>query len=909
MFTPRRLGEKECKVCGKKSLTVSQILGVCVDCVRDKPEKAYPYIMEAHRVSRVKYGLPVKPPKTGGGIPCNLCSNECIIGDGEKGFCGLRENQNGKLKSLTSQNQALLYTYRDPHVTNCVVGETKVILSNGKIAKISSLVEKHCLDDFSCFSMDNWKIKPNKIIFTQKFKVSKLVKIVTESGLKLILTPDHEVLVDDIFPKYVKAEELKVGDKVFCVKKISLNNVNNIPYIFDLLPDSIKIYDKNFVAWLKKKIQRKNLSIKVLSSKIGLNYSTLKSKLNPKTNKHLSLGEMKKIANFLGLDLEEIKKRIYVYGVKKPIKLGRLKLDENYLYLMGLIYTDGHTRENKNLFCFSNSNVNLLSIFKDKYRKLFPNSKLHEYSRPLGVKKGKVKTIVTKSNLKVLEDTNPVFVFAYKNLILNDEIPFNIGWLPKSYVGAFISGLIDGDGTLTFNPHPYLIIPFQTEEEAEVLNFLLRKLGVPAKIRFDKHVKLFKVEVRSIKSLKELSKWIKLSSEKKSKLKTIKNIKTERSLGFYEKLPKISAEVLKALRKHYKLPKNHLYRFPVSISRYEKHLRNPNSEVLKKVVDNLSSLKGDYVYEGLRKILKSNVYVEKIRSIEFLENLNSYVYDVTIENAHNFIANCIIVKNCCAAWFCPAGTGLGYPKYACKPGAEIGYSNYAVFFYGCNFNCLFCQNSDHKNLGQGRLVGVEDFVGEVLEDKRYTCICYFGGSPEPQLPFAIKASKMVLEGKGSKRIVRICFEWNGCGNPKLVREAAELALESGGNLKFDLKAFNPNLSLALSGVSNRRAYENFEFVAREFYDKRREVPVLTATTLLVPGYVDHVEVEGIAKFISELNPEIPYSLLVFHPDFMMRDLPITPVKQVKLCYEAAKKHLRNVNIGNLHLLGLSGVGF
>ena len=382
MFTPRRLGEKECKVCGKKSLTVSQILGVCVDCVRGKPEKAYPYIMEAHRVSRVKYGLPVKPPKTGGGIPCNLCSNECIIGDGEKGFCGLRENQNGKLKSLTSQNQALLYTYRDPHVTNC-----------------------------------------------------------------------------------------------------------------------------------------------------------------------------------------------------------------------------------------------------------------------------------------------------------------------------------------------------------------------------------------------------------------------------------------------------------------------------------------------------------------------------------------------CAAWFCPAGTGLGYPKYACKPGAEIGYSNYAVFFYGCNFNCLFCQNSDHKNLGHGRLVGVEDFVGEVLEDKRYTCICYFGGSPEPQLPFAIKASKMVLEGKGSKRIVRICFEWNGCGNPKLVREAAELALESGGNLKFDLKAFNPNLSLALSGVSNRRAYENFELVAREFYDKRREVPVLTATTLLVPGYVDHVEVEGIAKFISELNPEIPYSLLVFHPDFMMRDLPITPVKQVKLCYEAAKKHLRNVNIGNLHLLGLSGVGF
>jgi pyruvate formate lyase activating enzyme len=263
------------------------------------------------------------------------------------------------------------------------------------------------------------------------------------------------------------------------------------------------------------------------------------------------------------------------------------------------------------------------------------------------------------------------------------------------------------------------------------------------------------------------------------------------------------------------------------------------------------------------------------------------------------------VTNCCAAWFCPAGTGLGYPKYACKPGAEVGYLNYAVFFYGCNFNCLFCQNSSHKDINQKWTVKIDDFVGEVLRNQRYTCVCYFGGSPEPQLPFAVKVSKRILEEKESSRIIRICFEWNGCGNPKLVKEIAQLALESGGNIKFDLKAFNPNLSLALSGVLNKRAYENFELIAREFYDKRKEVPVLTATTLLVSGYVDHVEVEQIAKFIAELNPEIPYSLLVFHPDFMMRDLPVTPVKQVKLCYEAAKKHLKNVNIGNIHLLGLS----
>ncbi|MHC1636842.1 MAG: radical SAM protein [Candidatus Nezhaarchaeales archaeon] len=261
------------------------------------------------------------------------------------------------------------------------------------------------------------------------------------------------------------------------------------------------------------------------------------------------------------------------------------------------------------------------------------------------------------------------------------------------------------------------------------------------------------------------------------------------------------------------------------------------------------------------------------------------------------------VTNCCAAWFCPAGTGAGYPKYAVRPGPERGYANYAVFFYGCNFNCLFCQNASHKILSEAPKVTVDQFVKHVLGNEDYTCICYFGGSPEPQLPFAINVSKRVLEEKPSHRIMRICFEWNGCGNRKLVREAAELVLASGGNIKFDLKCFSEELSYALSGVSNKAAYENFEMIAREFYHERPDPPILTATTLLVPGYVTADEVEKIAEFIASLNPEIPYSLLVFHPDHYMNDMPITPRKQVEECLNAAKRHLKRIHVGNIHLLG------
>lgn len=182
------------------------------------------------------------------------------------------------------------------------------------------------------------------------------------------------------------------------------------------------------------------------------------------------------------------------------------------------------------------------------------------------------------------------------------------------------------------------------------------------------------------------------------------------------------------------------------------------------------------------------------------------------------------VTNCCSAWFCPAGTGAGYPRYACTNRAETGYYNLALFFYGCNFDCLFCQNWSHKVLSEAKRVRVEELVGLTLEDEKITCWCWFGGSPEPQLPFAVNASRRMLQSRPERRVVRVCYEWNGDGNPLLVKRAAETAFESGGNIKFDLKAFNPAIHKALTGRSNERVLENFEAVYRTFYEKRSGYP-------------------------------------------------------------------------------------
>ena len=240
--------------------------------------------------------------------------------------------------------------------------------------------------------------------------------------------------------------------------------------------------------------------------------------------------------------------------------------------------------------------------------------------------------------------------------------------------------------------------------------------------------------------------------------------------------------------------------------------------------------------------------------------------------------------NCCSAWFCP--------------GTERGCYNLAVFFYGCNFNCLFCQNYSHKGIGRATRVSIGEMVESCLEP-RVKCICFFGGSPEPQMPYALKVCREVIES-GDKRI---CWEWNGGGNHRLVMKASEFSLNSGGNIKFDIKAWNNGVHQALCGVSNQQTLENFRVVAEEIFLKRSE-PVLSASTLLVPGYVDEVEVEGIARFIGEMNKEIPYTLLAFHPDFQMYDLPFTSRRQAEDCLRAARKHLNNVHLGNKGIIGL-----
>lgn len=238
--------------------------------------------------------------------------------------------------------------------------------------------------------------------------------------------------------------------------------------------------------------------------------------------------------------------------------------------------------------------------------------------------------------------------------------------------------------------------------------------------------------------------------------------------------------------------------------------------------------------------------------------------------------------NCVADWVC-----LGSHDY--------GYTNLAVFYQGCTFNCLFCQNwhyRDHRTKST-----TEELMHAA--DPATGCICFFGGDPTPFALHNCEVARLVL---ARHRKTRICWETNGSASPHIVRKWVDYALRSNGCIKIDFKAFSDTMNVALCGASNKNTKHNIQLVARAMKE-REKPPLLIVSTLLIPGYIDEQELTSMAQFISSVDTSIPWSFLGFYPHFYFADMPRTSHSQADMALAIAKEHgIENTHVGNTHLL-------
>jgi pyruvate-formate lyase-activating enzyme len=71
-------------------------------------------------------------------------------------------------------------------------------------------------------------------------------------------------------------------------------------------------------------------------------------------------------------------------------------------------------------------------------------------------------------------------------------------------------------------------------------------------------------------------------------------------------------------------------------------------------------------------------------------------------------------------------------------------------------------------------------------------------------------------------------------------------------------------------------------------------------SLFIPGWVETDQIEKIARILLEVDPQIPYTILAFFPEYQLKEVLAPPLRQMLEAYIRVKDiGLKNVRLGNI----------
>ena len=219
-----------------------------------------------------------------------------------------------------------------------------------------------------------------------------------------------------------------------------------------------------------------------------------------------------------------------------------------------------------------------------------------------------------------------------------------------------------------------------------------------------------------------------------------------------------------------------------------------------------------------------------------------------------------------------------------------GTRSFSVATAGCNMRCLNCQNADISQLPRDRdLIGGQDVSPEVVVDAalKHRCrtVAYTYTEPAVYLDFAFDTSKLAHE-KGVKNI----FVTNG----HFSEESLSMIAPYLDAANVDLKSFSDETYRNNCGARLQPVLDTIRGM--------KELGIwVEVTTLLIPDLNDsEEELRSIAKFLSELDPGIPWHVSRFHPTYRMMDRPPTPKQSIqRACQIGMEEGIRYVYSGNV----------
>jgi pyruvate formate lyase activating enzyme len=181
-------------------------------------------------------------------VKCTLCPHNCIIATGKKGFCGVRENKNGKLYSLVYGKPCSLAV--DPI-------EKKPLYHFYPGEKVFSLATVGC--NLDCAWCQNSSISKTQEIIAPYGTVSpkKIITLCTEAVCSIIAFTYTEPTVYYEYMLAIAKEAKKVGIRTVLVSNGYINEkalFTLLPYI-DAANIDLKLFDeKKYLTWTKGKL-------------------------------------------------------------------------------------------------------------------------------------------------------------------------------------------------------------------------------------------------------------------------------------------------------------------------------------------------------------------------------------------------------------------------------------------------------------------------------------------------------------------------------------------------------------------------------------------------------------------------------------------------------------------------------
>jgi len=229
--------------------------------------------------------------------------------------------------------------------------------------------------------------------------------------------------------------------------------------------------------------------------------------------------------------------------------------------------------------------------------------------------------------------------------------------------------------------------------------------------------------------------------------------------------------------------------------------------------------------------------------------------------------------------------------------------SYTVFMSGCNFKCLNCQNwtisqypdngyrqrgyEDPHRLAKECVNELDSLSGRQIGADR---IFFSGGEPTIHLPYI---ERVVEAARKLRPDTQVNFDTNGY----MTEKSLERILAFTTSITYDLKAYDKELFLALTGASSGPVLRNAEFIGRYAKEKLWEYRVV-----VIPKINEH-DIRALVKFIAGIDPSLPVCFLAFRPNFALESHPGADRTVMERCVAIG----RNSGLENVYWSGHTGL--